>query len=99
MTASAGVRVHAQTSVIPSLSVRTGQVIELTVDTSILQPEFSWILTKDRTFGTPSATDIFSRARLSRAYLLDVNIQGPARTRTEYHVSDHSHRCPGYPAA
>ncbi len=87
MTASAGVRVHAQTSVIPSLSVRTGQVIELTVDTSILQPEFSWILTKDRTFVNAQRNRYFQSRQIEPGtYLLDVNIQDPARTRTEYHT-------------
>ncbi|MBP9773461.1 MAG: PKD domain-containing protein [Candidatus Peribacteraceae bacterium] len=79
--------VWGQASALPSLTIRSGQTIELTVDTSIDQPDFSWILTKDRTFINAQRGRFFqTRQTVAGTYTLDINIQDQSRTRTEYYT-------------
>ncbi len=84
--AVSGVRAQERSSV-PVVDLYQGELLELGVDTSLVNPSYNWILTKDREF-VAAQRERFFQTRQSAAgeYTLDVSIQDATKTRTE-HVS------------
>ncbi len=77
--------VSAQESALPSITLLSGETVEIGTDTRAKKPRYSWVLTKDRQFVNAQRTPFF-RARLTEAgrYTLDVNIQDDLQDVTEY---------------
>ncbi len=71
----------------PTLQIEAGRVLEMTIDTAMSKPEYSWILTRDRKFINAQRSRFFqTRQTVPAAYVLDVNIQDTVNNQTEYRV-------------
>jgi hypothetical protein len=72
-----------------SIQIEAGRVFEMTIDSQLAKPEFSWILTRDRKFINAQRAEFFqTRQTVAGTYVLDVNIQDTINNGTEYHVFD-----------
>ncbi|HRH93806.1 MAG TPA: PKD domain-containing protein, partial [Candidatus Peribacteria bacterium] len=72
-----------------SIQIEAGRVFEMTIDSSLSRPEYSWILTRDRKFINAQRAKFFqTRQTVAGTYVLDVNIQDTVNNGTEYHVFD-----------
>ncbi len=70
-----------------TIQLEAGEVLEMTVDTQMQSPDFSWILTRDRTFINAQRSKFFqTRQTTPGNYVLDVNIQDVAENQTDYQV-------------
>lgn len=78
---------HAQNegSLTATIQMQAGQMLEIGTDTIAMQPEFSWILTKDHVFQSAQRSRFFqTRPAQTGTYALDVSIQNAAGAQNEY---------------
>lgn len=71
----------------PTIVLSSGELLEIGVDTDLVRPEFSWILTRDREFVNAQRSRFFqTRQTQAGTYTLDVSIQSEDRQRSEFHT-------------
>lgn len=68
-----------------SVQIEAGQMFEIGTDTVAENPDFSWILTKNRTFQSAQRSRFFqTRPAQTGNYMLDVSVQGRNGAQNEY---------------
>ncbi len=68
-----------------SIQIEAGQVLEIGTDTVSENPDFSWILTRNRIFQSAQRSRFFqTRPAQTGNYMLDVSVQGRNGTQNEY---------------
>lgn len=73
-------------TLVPSVTVAPGELLELAIGTRANLPEYSWILSKDRNFVNAGRTRIFqTRQTEPGVYNIDVNVLDARRTMAEYY--------------
>ncbi len=78
-----------------TISIDAGDVFEMTLDANMPQPEYSWILTRDRAFLSAQRTAFFqTRQSMPGTYVLDVSTQDSINRMSDYHAFNLVMRAP-----